>query len=167
MILFRAEKFDKEEFVVGYYIVDCETKKHLIRLQEIYKGVITGYQIKFETLQIKVGDCDWMEVENLETVVDGYYQQSYENSLIRDEKMKYRDHKSTLSESMKTVKLINSVNELTDHISTVHNRIITSIKFKNVGHDERIDWDTHYVMVMFEGSGSYVVVGISDGVFIV
>ncbi len=80
--------------------------------------------------------------------------------------MKYRDHRGSLLDSMNTEREINSVDEIKKHLNTIYSEYgkeVEEIKFKHVGFDERIDWDTYYVLQRFKGEKKFTVAGMSDG----
>ena len=82
--------------------------------------------------------------------------------------MKYRDHKGSLAESMETEIQVNSVDEIKSHLNKFYNNFgkkVEEIKFEYCGMDERIDWDTYYVLQKLNGDEYFTVVGMSDGKF--
>lgn len=81
--------------------------------------------------------------------------------------MKYRDHKGSLDESLQTVIEVNSINEIKDHLNEFYNPFgleVEEIKFKYTCMDNRIGWNTWYVLQRFEGEKSFSVAGMSDGI---
>ena len=83
-------------------------------------------------------------------------------------KMRYRDHRGTLKESMKTVIEVSSINDIICHLNKDYKRFnkkIKEIKFERVGLDERIKWDTYYVLQRFKGENNFTIAGMSDGCF--
>lgn len=80
--------------------------------------------------------------------------------------MKYRDHKGGFAESLETVIEINSFQELLAHLNKFYKpfgKEAEEIKFTHVGKDERIGWDTYYVLLRLMGEENFSVVGMSDG----
>ena len=43
---------------------------------------------------------------------------------------------------------------------------VEEIKFKYTRYDERINWDTYYVLQRFKGEDNFTVAGMSDGCYI-
>lgn len=81
--------------------------------------------------------------------------------------MKYRDHRGTLEESLKTVQQFNTKDELISHLNSIYrqfNRTIAEIKFEHFGFDDRTQWDTYEVMQRLEGETHFTVAGMSDGI---
>jgi len=82
--------------------------------------------------------------------------------------MKYRDHRGSLADSMETVQEVSSIEEIKQHLNKFYNQFgksVVEIKFKHVGIDDRIDWDTYYVLQRIEGESQFTVAGMSDGFF--
>mgnify|MGYP003399489751 CR=1 FL=1 len=81
--------------------------------------------------------------------------------------MKYRDHRCTLEESLKTVQEFNTKEELISHLNSIYsqfNRTIAEIKFEYFGFDSRMQWESHYVMQRLEGETHFTVAGMSDSI---
>lgn len=72
--------------------------------------------------------------------------------------MKYRDHRGGFKESMKTVREVNSIQELKEYLKT------DEIKFEYCTFDSRNNWDTYYVLKK-NNDGKFTVAGMSDGKF--
>lgn len=82
--------------------------------------------------------------------------------------MKYRDHKGSLHDSMKTERQVSSVDEIKAHLNKFYNQFgkkVEEIKFKYVGFDDRINWETYYVLQRLKGERRFTVAGMSDGCF--
>jgi len=80
--------------------------------------------------------------------------------------MKYRDHRGSLSDSMETVQEVSTIEEIKQHLNKFYNQYgksVEEIKFKHVGMDERINWDTYYVLQRLNGETDFTVAGMSDG----
>ena len=80
--------------------------------------------------------------------------------------MKYRDHRGNLADSMKTEREVNLINEIKEHLNKFYNQFgkeIEEVKFKHVGFDDRINWDTYYVLQRLKGEKDFTVAGMSDG----
>lgn len=80
--------------------------------------------------------------------------------------MKYRDHRGSLTKSMKTVQEVSTIEEIKRHLNKFYNlwgKSVVEIKFKPVGIDKRINWDTYYVLQRFKGETEFSVAGMSDG----
>lgn len=71
--------------------------------------------------------------------------------------VKYRDHRSTLSDSMKTVREICSMDDLRDHLESTYIFPGSEITVKPYGYDKRINWNTY--IVCMDGQA----VGFTDG----
>ena len=81
--------------------------------------------------------------------------------------MRYRDHLGSLSESMRTVQEFIKIEEIKDHLNKFYNQFgksVVEIRFEHIGMDERINWDTYYVLQRLEGSSNFTVAGMSDGI---
>lgn len=81
--------------------------------------------------------------------------------------MKFRDHRSSYEESMKTVQEFNSKQEIIDYLNeewAKFNIEVADVQFHHLCFDERNGWDTWLVMFCFEGQDIYPVAGLSDGV---
>lgn len=81
--------------------------------------------------------------------------------------MKYRDYKGSLVESMNTVREVNTTDEIKQHLDKIYNQFgkeIEEIKFKHIGFDKRIDWDTYYVLQRLKGEEIFTVAGMSNGI---
>jgi len=82
--------------------------------------------------------------------------------------VKYRDHKGGLAEAMKTVIEVSSIDEIKAHLNESWNQFgktVEEIKFRYVGYDDRIDWETFYVLQRFKGETEFTVAGMSNGEF--
>ena len=82
--------------------------------------------------------------------------------------MKYRDHRGNLLDSMATVQEVNSVEEIKQHLNKFFNQFgksVGEIKFEYVCYDERVGWDTYFVLQRLEGEEDFTVAGTSDGKF--
>lgn len=80
--------------------------------------------------------------------------------------IKYRDHKGSLSDSMETVQEVSSLTQIIAYINKVWaicRYEVEELKFSHQGIDNRIGWDTYYVLVKFKGQADFTVVGMSDG----
>jgi len=80
--------------------------------------------------------------------------------------MKYRDHKGSLSESLETTMEVNSIDEIKNHLNNFYNHFgksVVEIKFKHIGMDKRIGWDTHYVLLRLNDEKDFTVAGMSNG----
>lgn len=79
--------------------------------------------------------------------------------------MNYRDHKGSLSDSVETIRWIDSIEKLKNHLNMFYNKFgksVEEIKFEHIGIDKRIGWDTYYVLQRFEGESEFTVAGMSD-----
>ena len=76
----------------------------------------------------------------------------------------YRDHRGTLEESMKTVQIVESLSQIKNHLKKidVFNRTIKNIGFKFMCYDQRIAWNTYYVIAQYEGQTRGHVVGMTN-----
>lgn len=76
--------------------------------------------------------------------------------------MRFREHRGGLSESMDTAVELNDKFHFMLHVGMIARRIIPTdaftISFSRAGFDERIGWDTYYVIL--EGQGP---IGMIDG----
>lgn len=86
--------------------------------------------------------------------------------------MRFRFHRGSLDESMKTQTIVNSIEELVIKIEESHNLFTLKVKyirFEFCKFDERIGWNTYYVIAKYEeqknGYDKEVVEGMSDGMF--
>jgi hypothetical protein len=82
--------------------------------------------------------------------------------------MRYRHHRGGLDESLETTVEVNTLEELIAHINKdweVWGKVVAEIKFDHVGMDERIGWDTYYVLQRFQEEDTWTVAGFSDGKF--
>lgn len=80
--------------------------------------------------------------------------------------MKYRDHKGSLSDSLETTIEVNSIQEIIDHLNSYYNQFgkeVEEIKFDYSGFDDRVGWDTYYVLHRLKGEENFTVAGMSDG----
>ena len=69
--------------------------------------------------------------------------------------IKYRDHRCSLIESMKTETKFETIEKLKEHINKQYKMFgqeVEEIKFKYVGYDNRINWDTYYVLHRLKGN---------------
>ena len=81
--------------------------------------------------------------------------------------MKYRDHRGSLSDSMETVQEVSTIEEIKQHLNKFYNQFgksVVEIKFEHVGMDDRINWDTYYVLKRLDKETDFTVAGMSDGV---
>lgn len=70
----------------------------------------------------------------------------------------YRDHRGSLSDSMKTCREIKSMDELRTHLENIFDPYpVGTITVKPYAYDHRIEWETYVVCV--EGNA----VGFSNG----
>jgi len=79
--------------------------------------------------------------------------------------MRYRDHKGGLTESLNTTRNVYSKMELLNYLNKQYSawgKGITELKFKHVGMDKRIGWDTYYVLIKLQGQDNFSVAGMSD-----
>lgn len=79
--------------------------------------------------------------------------------------MKYRDHKGGLEESMATVQEFETKEELLEYLDKRWAFMVEDISFKHMGYDDRVDWDTYYVLAHLAGFKKPVVVGMSNDKF--
>lgn len=82
--------------------------------------------------------------------------------------MKYRDHRGSLTASMKTERRVNSIDEIKEHLNKSCKQFgkeVEEVKFEYVGFDNRIDWNTYYVIQRLKGEKNFTVAGMSDGSF--
>jgi len=79
--------------------------------------------------------------------------------------MRYRDHRKGLDESMETVQDFYSVEEIKKYLNSIYEPLgeVAEIKFRYVCFDDRINWDTYYVLKRLNGSEQFTVAGYSDG----
>lgn len=80
--------------------------------------------------------------------------------------LKYRDHRGGLDESMKTVQEVVSVQEIKNHLNRKFKSFgkeVEEVKFEYAGFDERVDWDTYYVIVRLSGEKETWVIGMTNG----
>lgn len=80
--------------------------------------------------------------------------------------MKYRDHRGSLSESMKTLKEFNSLEALHKHIQSIWGEDVKveDISFQYSCYDKRINWNTYYVCIKTDLAHPSCI-GMSDGTF--
>ena len=81
--------------------------------------------------------------------------------------MKYRDHRGSLSASMETVQEVSSIEEIKHHLNKFYNQFgksVVEIKFNHIGMDDRVNWDTYYVLQRLDGEDGFTVAGMSDGI---
>ena len=82
--------------------------------------------------------------------------------------MKFRQHRGSLSESMETTTEVNSIDDIIEIQNKAYSwcgKEVAEIKFTYCDFDERINWNTYYVLQRFKGSEDFVVAGMSDGKF--
>jgi len=80
--------------------------------------------------------------------------------------MKYRDHAGSLADSMETVQEVSTIEQIKQHLNKFFNQFgksVAEIKFKYDSFDNRINWDTYYVLQRLEGENDFTVAGMSDG----
>ncbi len=81
-------------------------------------------------------------------------------------RIKYRDHRGGFIESMETVRLFESTDQLFAHLDKTYGlgiKKVVEIKFKYIIKDERIAWETYYVLQRFKGEKTFAVAGMSNG----
>lgn len=83
--------------------------------------------------------------------------------------MKYRDHRGSYNESMRTTREINSVEDIKLHLDKIYklngmNLKVYDIKFQSTGIDRRNNWNSHYVLIKAHKNDSFACVGMTDGV---
>ena len=80
--------------------------------------------------------------------------------------MKFRHQKGSLEESIKDIKEFSTIDEIKAHLNkhpcNLRN-LVEEVKFKYAGFDERIGWNSFYVLQRIEGESRFTVAGISDG----
>jgi hypothetical protein len=79
--------------------------------------------------------------------------------------MKYREQRSSLEESMQTEMEVTDKQQLLDHLNQQWNGRVTDISFQYCTYDQRIQWDTWYVIAMIEGYDQPMIVGMSNDKF--
>lgn len=65
----------------------------------------------------------------------------------------YRDHAWSLESSMKTLRTINTVEDIRIHLNDAlrwFGEEVDSIEFKDVGFDKRIGWNTYNVVATYK-----------------
>ncbi len=78
--------------------------------------------------------------------------------------MKYRDHRGSLKQSMKTVIEVSSIDDIINHLNSVSfYKKVVKIKFEYACYDERIGWNTYYVLAKYKGERGFKVAGMADG----
>lgn len=75
---------------------------------------------------------------------------------------KYRSHRGSLDESMKTMKEYSEVDELVKDLYNDLGGEVLEITTSYCRYDERVDWDTYYVLVKRVGDERYIVEGMSN-----
>jgi hypothetical protein len=83
-------------------------------------------------------------------------------------KLKYRDHRGSLSESMETVQEFDTVEQIVIHLNKFYNHFnaeVVEIKFVKSVYDDRINWDTYNVTYRLKNETAFCVAGMSDGKF--
>jgi hypothetical protein len=86
--------------------------------------------------------------------------------MLKSDKIKYRDHKGSLSDSIDTIKEVYSVEQIKQHLNKYYKQFeksVEEIKFEYLGHDDIINWDTYYVFQRLKGETEFTVAGFSDG----
>ena len=81
--------------------------------------------------------------------------------------MKYRNHTGSLSDSMKTVKEFTSIEQIKEHLNKFYNhngKFVEEIKFVYLGWDNRVNWDTYYVLMRLNNEVDFKIAGFSDGI---
>ena len=63
----------------------------------------------------------------------------------------FRFHAGSLSDSMKTVVVINSREHMCQLIEAYSDMVISSLSIQTYCYDKRIDWDTHIVLAIYYG----------------
>lgn len=95
------------------------------------------------------------------------YEQEKEKASIPSKKMRFRFHKGTLEESLKTVTEVSSLEELKKIISEYHTFTedipdVESLRFDKHVFDSRIGWNTYYVVVKLSNIKEEFVAGMSN-----
>jgi hypothetical protein len=62
----------------------------------------------------------------------------------------YRYHKGSLDNSMETMRVVTSKKHLIEVVSHQMDQPCVSVEIKPYGYDDRIGWNTHIVLAMFE-----------------
>jgi len=78
-------------------------------------------------------------------------------------RIKYRDQRGSLEESMKTVRDIISIKELLKYLNSRYGPGIEEIQFEYYGFDDRIKWDTYHVLQRKKGETAFTIAGMSNG----
>lgn len=123
---------------------------------EGYLGCVRVIEGRFEGIGFNV----WAQ-NNSEFV---YYKVLGEVSDNRGKgvKFKYRTHCGSLDESMRTVKEYSGVLELVEDLNRSGGGEVLEVKTSYCMYDERVGWETYYVLVMRVGDVRYIVEGMSD-----
>lgn len=80
--------------------------------------------------------------------------------------MKYRDHRGSLDDSMKTVIEVSSIDDIKNHLNEIwkpFGKEVDEIKFDYSWFDERTGWNTYFVLQRLKGETRFTVAGMSDG----
>ena len=76
--------------------------------------------------------------------------------------MKFRWHRGSLDDSMKTVVNVDSLSDLKAVINTNYPEYKGDIKFEYCMYDKRVKWDTYYVSIKPYKDQGYMIIGMSD-----
>jgi hypothetical protein len=88
-------------------------------------------------------------------------------NILKPIQMKYRDHRGSLDSSMETQIEVFTIEELKYHLDKswkAFDRTVAEIKFSYSCYDDRIGWDTYYVLQRLVGESDFWVAGMSDGI---
>ena len=81
--------------------------------------------------------------------------------------IKYRDHRGSLSDSMLTVIEVESKQDIINHLNKFYKQFgkeVCEIKFVYSTYDDRIKWDTYYVLQKLKESDEFTIAGMSNGI---
>jgi hypothetical protein len=79
----------------------------------------------------------------------------------------FRDHRWSLDESMKTVRIIKTVDDIRAHLNDALSwfwKKVWSIRFNHAGLDERIHRDTYNVLIKYAWEEQETVAGMTNGI---
>lgn len=83
-------------------------------------------------------------------------------------KVKFRNVAELLTESMETVQEFGSSEELKIYLNDKYGKFsdsVEDVKFRYLGMDSRINWDTYLVTIKLKSRTDFIAAGYTDGCF--
>mgnify|MGYP003533150699 CR=1 FL=1 len=150
----------------GFDMTEKERKEQLSDAVRAMLPYAHEHEIKVDVEVTEILPNPNAEVEKREA--DKTIQSFTANHTKNKKTILYKDHAGSLEESMKTVQEVTCETDIINHLNKFwkdFGKEVEELKFKRIGFDERIGWDTYIVRFRLKGSATFEVAGHTNGSF--